>query len=60
MNGVVKSDQILSKYNLSHKCTTRWKTLLYHIIDIAVVNDFVLIRQHHKNNPDLVTVKQHR
>ena len=59
MNGVVKSDQILSKYNLSHKCTTWWKTLLYHIIDTAVVNGFILFWQHHKNNPDLVTLKQH-
>ena len=59
MNGVGKSDQIFSKYNLSHKCVRWWKTLFYHIIDIAVVNGFILFQQHHKNNPDLVTLKQH-
>ena len=38
MNGVDKSDQILSKYILSHTCVRWWKTLFYHIIDIAVVS----------------------
>ena len=59
MNGVDKSDQILSKYNLSHKGVRWWKTLFYHIIDIAVVNGFILFQQHRKNNPDLVTLKRH-
>ena len=43
MNGVDKSDQILSKYNLSHNCVRWWKTLFYHVIDIAVVNGFILV-----------------
>ena len=38
---------------------TWWKTLFYHIIDIAVVNGFILFQQHGKNNPDLVTLKRH-
>ena len=58
MNGVDKSDQILSKYNLSHKCVRWLKTLFYDIIDIAVVNGFILFQQHCKNNPDLVTLKR--
>ena len=59
MNGVDKSDRILSKYNLSYTCVTWWQTLFYHIIDIAVVNGFILFQQHRKNNPDPVTLKQH-
>ena len=34
-------------------------TLFYHIIDIAIVNGFILFQQHGKNNPDLVTLKRH-
>ena len=44
MNGIDKSDQILLKYNLSHKCARWWKTLFYHIIDITVVNGFLLFQ----------------
>ena len=59
MNGVQKSDQILSKHNLSHNCVRWWETLFYYIIDIAVVNYFILFQQHSKKNPDLVTLKRH-
>ena len=58
MNRVNKSDQILSKYNLSHKCVRWWKTLFYHV-DMAVVNGFILFQQHRKNDPDLATLKRH-
>lgn len=42
MNGVDKSDQILSTNNLLRKCVRWCKTLLFHVIDIAVVNGFIL------------------
>ena len=59
MNRVDKSDKILSKYNLSHKCVRWWKTWFYHIVDITVVNGFILFRQHRKNDPDLAILKRH-
>ena len=59
MNGVDKSDQILSKHNLSLKCVRWRKTLFYITIDIIVVYGFILFQQHRKNKPDLVTLKRH-
>ena len=44
MNGVDRSDQILAKYNLLRKCVRWWKTLFYHLIDIATVNGYILFK----------------
>ena len=44
MNGVDKSDQILSSNNLLRKCFRWWKTLFFHLIDIAIVNGFILFQ----------------
>jgi hypothetical protein len=42
MGGVDKSDQLL-RYHSSLRRTTRyWKTLFYHMLDVAVTNSFVL------------------
>lgn len=46
MNGVDKSDQLLAK------CIRWWKTLFFHVIDIAVVNYFILFNEYRKQNPD--------
>ena len=45
MNGVDKSDQILSSNNLPRKCLRWWKTLFFHLIDIAIVNSFILFQE---------------
>ena len=42
MGGVDKSDQYLSYHNVLRKTVRYWKTLFYHMIDVAVVNAFVL------------------
>ena len=42
MGGVDKSDQSLSYHNVLRKTVRYWKTLFYHMIDIAAVNGFVL------------------
>lgn len=42
MGGVDKSDQSLSYHNVLRKTVRYWKTLFYHMIDIAAVNAFVL------------------
>ena len=52
MNAVDRSDQILATNNILHKCMRWWKTLFFHLIDIAVVNSFILFKEHQANNPD--------
>ncbi|XP_015774860.1 PREDICTED: piggyBac transposable element-derived protein 3-like [Acropora digitifera] len=52
MNAVDRSDQMLATHNVQRKCMRWWKTLFFHLIDIAVVNSFILFREHQKNNPD--------
>ena len=42
MGGVDKSDQFLSYHNILRKTVRYWKTLFYHMIDIAVVNSHIL------------------
>ena len=52
MNAVDRSDQILATNNVLRKCMCWWKTLFFHLIDIAVVNSFILFKEHQANNPD--------
>lgn len=53
MNAVDRSDQILATNNVLRKCLRWWKTLFFHLIDIAVVNSFILFREHQVNFPDV-------
>lgn len=52
MNAVDRSDQILATNNILRKCRRWWKTLFFHLVDIAVVNSFILFREHQSKNPD--------
>lgn len=52
MNAVDRSDQILATNNVLRKCMRWWKTLFFHLIDIAVVNSFILFREHQDQFPD--------
>ena len=52
MNAVDRSDQILATHNVQRKCMRWWKTLIFHLIDIGVVNSFILFREHQRNHPD--------
>ena len=52
MNGVDRSDQMLACHNVSQKCY-RWKILFFHLIDIAIVNGFLLFQQYRSQNPDV-------
>ena len=53
MNAVDKSDQYLSKYNLLRKCLRWWKTLFFHLIDISIINGFILYRLYAASNPNI-------
>ena len=52
MNGVDRSDQMLSSHNISLKCYKWWKTLFFHLVDIAVVNSFLLFQEYRAQNAD--------
>ena len=52
MNAVDRSDQILGTQNVLRKCVRWWKTLFFHLIDMAVVNSYILFREHQANFPD--------
>ena len=58
MNGVDKSDQILSSNNLLRKCVRWWKTLFFHMIDIATVNSFILFQAHRKQFPNQLSLQR--
>ena len=60
MNAVDRSDQLLAKYNLLNRKSVRWwKTLFFHVIDIAVVNSFILLQQHRMKMPTCDVLKRH-
>ncbi len=52
MNGVDRSDQMLACHNVIRKCRRWWKVLFFHLIDIAVVNGFILFQRHRSSDPD--------
>ena len=53
MNAVDRSDQILTAFSTQRKCVRWWKTLFFHLIDIAVVNSFILFQAHRKEHPEI-------
>ena len=53
MNAVDRSDQILSAFSTQRKCVRWWKTLFFRLIDIAVVNSFILFSEHRPTYPEI-------
>ena len=45
MGGVDKADQLLSYYGFSHRTAKWWRRAFFHLIEVAVVNAFILYRQ---------------
>ena len=58
MNAVDRSDQILATYNVQRKCIRWWKTLFFHLIDVAVVNSFILFQEHRRKFPNNEALKR--
>jgi hypothetical protein len=53
MNWVDRSDQMLAYHNVSRKCKRWWKTLFFHLIEIAIVNSFIFLQHYRAENPDV-------
>ena len=49
MNAVDRSDQIIG--TCFEKCVKWWKTLFFHLIDMAVVNSFILFKAQFPDEP---------
>ena len=57
MNTVDRSDQILAAHNVQRKCLGWWKARFFHLIDLAVVNSFILFKEQQSTFPDIEQLK---
>ena len=53
MGGVDKSDQLLTSYNLLMKSMRWWKTLFFHMVDVAVLNSYLLFQAWRNLHPEV-------
>lgn len=60
MNAVDRSDQILATNNVLRRCVRWWKTLFFHVVDIAVVNGFILFKEHQAKHPEIAALQRPR
>ena len=44
MGGVDLSDQLIGKFNVLRKVNRWWRTLFFHVIDIAIINSYIMFR----------------
>ena len=58
MSAVDRSDQMLATHNVQWKCIRWWKTLFFHLIDMAVVNSFILFREQQRKFRDNAALRQ--
>ena len=47
MGGVDRSDQLLKNYQILRQTKKYWKTLLFHFLDLATVNAYILFKDIH-------------
>ena len=58
MNGVDRSDQMLAYHNVSRKCYRWWKILFFHLVDMAVVNSFLLFQNYRSQKPEVEALQR--
>ncbi|KAL9952183.1 hypothetical protein ACROYT_G039398 [Oculina patagonica] len=58
MNAVDRSDQLIGTQNVLRKSVKWWKALFFHLIDMAVVNSFILFKEHQAQFPDEPALKR--
>ncbi|XP_062515445.1 putative mediator of RNA polymerase II transcription subunit 26 [Corticium candelabrum] len=51
MGGVDKSDQMIKYYEVLHKSLKYWKKIFLHMIDLAILNSFIMFTALQKQHP---------
>ena len=46
MKGVDLSNQLISYYELNRKTIKWWKRIFFHLLDIAIVNSFIIYKKY--------------
>ena len=52
MKGVDQSDQLIGSYSVLRKVKKYWKVLFFHLIDVSIVNAFVLWKEYQSQHPE--------
>ena len=55
MGGVDMADQLLSYYSFAHRTVKWWRRAFFYLIDMAVVNSYVLYTMKNKNRRQRLT-----
>ena len=58
MNAVDRGDQIATTHNIRCKCMRWWKTLFFHLVDMAIINSFILFREQQQRFPENDALKR--
>lgn len=57
MGGVDKFDQLLERYAIGRRSTKWWHRILYYLVDMAIVNSFILMNTTRKVTGDQLTFR---
>ena len=56
MGEVDEADQLISYYGFSHRTVKWWRRVLFHLLDVAVVNTYIIYCQSTTNTVVLLNV----